>query len=342
MFRKNLPGQVVVSVGNTIPRVVVSLVLITFSFAIVGLMLDIGKISMNVVGSMFVSAYRDAGETDPSLLEIENIGTMTDQALYSMNPHEWYLEQMGNIPLIGGALERTFSPMYDWLDEHGGKGYSLLLVAQSTVIGGIMMINNAIIGIDWNGVSILGNNVDILFTLAELLVDPFLKIVNFALIPWLLMNILMLLVSVYASFKLFITIITTYFKLFMNVVLAPIQIMTGAIPGNSASITNWFKSTIANVLVFVVIFFLINFFSFVANFIDTAQFNFFGNNGVLWPNWLIAMKGVIVIAGYLFASNAPSIVNGFMKVEQSREMSAAGESVKKAASKLPLVGGIFN
>ena len=342
MFRKSLPGQVVVSFGNAIPKVVVTLVLITFSFAIVGLMLDVGKISMNLVGNMFVSAYKDAGRDTPTLMQIESVGSMTDQAIYSMSPHEWYLEQVRKIPIIGGVLEGIYSPIYDWLDAHGGKGYSLLLTAQTGVIGGIMMINRAIMGIDWNGLSILGNNVDILFTLAELIVDPALSIMNYGLLVWFLINILMLLVSLYASFKLFITIISTYFKLFMNVVLGPVQIMVGAVPGNFSSISGWLKSTAANVLVFVVIFFMINFFSFIAYFVDPAQFNFFGNNGVLWPNWLIALRGVIVIAGYLFAANAPTIVNGFMKVEQNREMAAAGESVKKAVGKLPLVGGIFN
>jgi hypothetical protein len=56
MFRHKIGGQMIVTVGNTIPRVVVSLVLVTFSFAIMGLILDISgimmKLTMGILGGV--------------------------------------------------------------------------------------------------------------------------------------------------------------------------------------------------------------------------------------------------------------------------------------------------
>ena len=53
MFRNKIGGQVMVTVGNTIPRVIVALVLVTFSFAIVGLILDITGLLMRVAIGTF-------------------------------------------------------------------------------------------------------------------------------------------------------------------------------------------------------------------------------------------------------------------------------------------------
>jgi hypothetical protein len=49
MFRHKLGGQVMVSVYNTLPGIIVGLVLVTFSFAIVGLMMDLGVFLQRVI-----------------------------------------------------------------------------------------------------------------------------------------------------------------------------------------------------------------------------------------------------------------------------------------------------
>ncbi len=51
MFRSKIGGQGTVGISNTLPRVVLGLILVTFSFAIVGFILDLGKVGMAVVGT---------------------------------------------------------------------------------------------------------------------------------------------------------------------------------------------------------------------------------------------------------------------------------------------------
>jgi len=53
MFRSKLGGQTLVSLGNTIPNVIVGLILVTFSFAIAGLVIDIGGLITNFLASLF-------------------------------------------------------------------------------------------------------------------------------------------------------------------------------------------------------------------------------------------------------------------------------------------------
>ena len=49
MFRSKVGGQTMVTVGNILPRIVVSLILVTFSFAIIGLIFDLSGFVMRIV-----------------------------------------------------------------------------------------------------------------------------------------------------------------------------------------------------------------------------------------------------------------------------------------------------
>ncbi|HNW32809.1 MAG TPA: hypothetical protein PKL44_00995 [Candidatus Dojkabacteria bacterium] len=53
MFRNKIGGQVMVTLGNSIPKIVISLVLVTFSFAIIGIIIDIGGILRNVISNLY-------------------------------------------------------------------------------------------------------------------------------------------------------------------------------------------------------------------------------------------------------------------------------------------------
>lgn len=59
MFRQKIGGQVAITIYNTIPNVIIGLVLVTFSFAIVGLILDVGAMALNLIKGFF-------GYADPS------------------------------------------------------------------------------------------------------------------------------------------------------------------------------------------------------------------------------------------------------------------------------------
>lgn len=60
MFRSKINGQVMVTIGNAIPNIIIALVLVTFSFAIAGLIIDIGGIILLFI----VSALQGGGSID--------------------------------------------------------------------------------------------------------------------------------------------------------------------------------------------------------------------------------------------------------------------------------------
>ena len=64
MFRHKIGGQMMVTVYNTLPGIVVGLVLVTFSFAIVGFMIDIGAVLISVMKGFVETSY-DVDPTSP-------------------------------------------------------------------------------------------------------------------------------------------------------------------------------------------------------------------------------------------------------------------------------------
>lgn len=57
MFRHKIGGQAMVTLGNSIPRLIVSLILVTFSFAIMGLLIDLGGLIMKLVAFVIYGEY---------------------------------------------------------------------------------------------------------------------------------------------------------------------------------------------------------------------------------------------------------------------------------------------
>ncbi|MDD3861202.1 MAG: hypothetical protein PHW83_13500 [Bacteroidales bacterium] len=70
MFRSKLGGQTLVTIGNTIPSVIVGLILVTFSFAIAGLIIDLGGLLTSFIRSMFSTGQ----ETD--IISIGRLGPL--------------------------------------------------------------------------------------------------------------------------------------------------------------------------------------------------------------------------------------------------------------------------
>jgi len=67
MFRNKIGGQVMVTVGNAIPKIILSLILVTFSFAIIGLIIDIGGVATRMIETIYYGAdiSKSVGITNP-------------------------------------------------------------------------------------------------------------------------------------------------------------------------------------------------------------------------------------------------------------------------------------
>ncbi len=55
MFRAKINPQTVISIQNALPRIIVTLLLITFSYAIAGLVIDLGQLATRLIGNLLCS-----------------------------------------------------------------------------------------------------------------------------------------------------------------------------------------------------------------------------------------------------------------------------------------------
>lgn len=129
MFRSKINGQVMVTVGNAIPNLVISLVLVTFSFAIAGLIIDLAGLVMIFV----VSVLQGGGNIDYSqFMGISNPWTIYKVITTGENGN--YMNEFFNIEgkgFWGVLFESTVGAILDTLGLiilSGITGYAAIKV----------------------------------------------------------------------------------------------------------------------------------------------------------------------------------------------------------------------
>jgi hypothetical protein len=261
MFRSKIGGQMMVTVGNSIPKVIVGLVLVTFSFAIAGLILDIAGILMGIV-----SGILDSG------VPVHNI-----------------------FKLLGGTL-----------GIGGGT-----TVGDLGIAGIVLTITMALGPAGW-----------ILLALA----------------------LIILAIVLFGAIKLWFALVKTYFTLLVNVVVAPLAIMAGSIPGNEAMTINIFKSMLRNALVFPLAYAIVNLPYFLVQQDNRVRFTFpetvfeGASMGDTIGPLMLALAKIIAI---FVAAQAPAFTKAIIPPTASKGGADAAGAIKQGMSGIPLVGGMF-
>lgn len=247
MFRAKINPQTIISVENALPKIVIALILITFSFAIAGFMIDL----MYVVIILIISAL-SGGNNNYNATQFQNeyIGAGFGRLFMDVTAgHVWY-GRLGIMPVMSNALLGLF-PWY-------------LSLGMKTIVGAIfaIFINNSVlnpgvtkpvtealnnpglgtvnIGNIIGGILHPGANAVVLFVLFLLGMTTFF---NF-LMSIILTGTLLLLV-----FRIFALLFTSYLKLLLLVIIGPFMLMFEAIPGKNVFST-WIKSIIGNLIAF--------------------------------------------------------------------------------------------
>jgi hypothetical protein len=261
MFRSKIGGQMMVTVGNSIPKVIVGLILVTFSFAIAGLILDIAGILMGIV-----SGILDSG------VPVHNI-----------------------FKLLGGTL-----------GIGGGT-----TVGDLGIAGIVLTITMALGPAGW-----------ILLALA----------------------LIILAIVLFGAIKLWFALVKTYFTLLVNVVVAPLAIMAGSIPGNEAMTINIFKSMLRNALVFPLAYAIVNLPYFLVQQDNRVRFTFpetvfeGASMGDTIGPLMLALAKIIAI---FVAAQAPAFTKAIIPPTASKGGADAAGAIKQGMSGIPLVGGMF-
>lgn len=287
MFRSKINGQITVNLMNSLPNVFIVLILVTFSFAIVGLIVDLGRLLTMVFSNLLTAALKDGNS--------------------------------------------AFIPM-----ELGGPFYLIKSAVQGGTPSGVDLTAGAITGLGGGliAASLLGGPAGLLT--GGIIVGAI------GLLIWLIIAG----IALFAGVKVFIALVTAYVKIIIDLIMGPIYILLGSLPGNSQAIKEWFKRLFTNTLVFPVIFFLLNVFRYIgtSDSIDASHINSIGqfmSGGSDTSSSFLDLRFVVVLFGYFFAANVAPIIEEMLQVNQSKGMATANQGTKDAMSKIPLVGGLF-
>ncbi len=247
MFRMKISQQTVISVENALPRIVIALILITFSFPIAGLMIDIMYAAILLIIAIlgnkgnyfdiakFQNTYLSAG-FDKILMGLLPNGLFTSlwsisTAIISLLPV--ILNQILRI-ITGGVLTvlslHVIAPLiYSWLENIGRVGTSAVPVG-SEVTESLSL-----------GIKIpVGIFLGIVFFLAGY---AGLAVIFF---------ILILATVVLMFFRIFFMLFATYIRIFLMIVFSPIILLFEALPGKKA-FGWWFKNLFMEIMTYPIV-----------------------------------------------------------------------------------------
>jgi hypothetical protein len=249
MFRIKIDPKTAVTVQNSIPKLVIALILVTFSYAIAGLLIDL----------IYVLIY---------------VGILV----------------IGRTGLIDVAAEQK-----EFLSVNFGKVWGL-------IVGGSGRAAWLSLGELFKSLSLVGTILQAAGTA--------LFVLFFALLAFYLIT------------KLFLSLLASYVTIIVSVIIAPFQILLGALPGSkTGGFSSWFFNLLANILVFpaVAVFLLLAW-------VLTYQV------GPSWTPPVLSVSGsaltpILGLGMLMLISKVPDTIKAAFKIKPALE-TAIGESLK--------------
>lgn len=309
MLRIKIDPRTVMSIENQIPKIIIGLLLVTFSFAIAGFLIDLMYVFIYLIFNIFnTNQIRDIAITDTKWPE--RLKTV-QESFNGGNPIGVFNDLIGFQEMIsksaGGVrevVEGLFRidyqvPQRDWWEIWGGISDVLNQVKNgfAFLFGGI----GGVLGL-------------LIITIAVL----------------------------WSLFRLWFELIKAYVFILIDVVFAPFYIVSGVFPGG-LGVGGWLRDIISNLIVFpttIVLFLLGKVFMAAFEGAGTSMFvpPLIGNPGE--PR---AVSSIIGLGMILLAPQVLTMMKDYIKAPQFKYISAIGQAVgvgsSVPASPLKWLGG---
>lgn len=392
MLRVKIDPRTVMSVENQIPRIILTLIFITFSFAIAGFLVDImwtgTFLTISVVNpdapiqnlqtsTPFSGANQmiqdggvnriavDAGEQTKSIISTllgidNNPADYTSAAVQMLTPPIFntlgtvisaILDVGTNIPCIPGVnicIGNAFSGIQGAIDKLTKQSTDLPYIGDllkktgNTPTDDIINIISevATVATLWQSLHIPNWTPGILGFNAPIPVGPIVASVATPAafyttekllrdwLPFYIPYFIILLAMFFALFRVWIALIKAFVFVLIDVTLAPVWIMFGAIPGSSVGFGSWLRDISANLIAFPVTAVM---FSLGARYVNVFSTVSSGSNvfippfiGTVDPKAVADLIGLGII---LMAPTAIDIARDTLKAPQFKYTSAIGQAV---------------
>lgn len=304
MFRIKIDPRTVMTIQNQIPKIIIALVLVTFSFAIAGFLIDMMYVLLFLIFNLFASSgFVDVNSFSPNSIQGSNpLGALGILGGTKIAINASF--GIGNIiaSLFDGSMGRIIGMTLGAII--GGIGGSLIPIPGVNVLTGL--IGGAVGGFVGGGaiLGVLGGLIAFIVIAAAILI---------------------------ALFRLWFQLIKTYIFILINVVFSPFWIAGGLIPGSTLNFGAWIRDIIANLAAFptTLLMFLLGK-VFIDEFGRGGPENFvppfIGNPGN--PKHFAAIIGLGII---LLTPNVVQIVRATLKAPEGKLSAGIGQSIGAGA-----------
>lgn len=239
MFRVNAGGQTAVGIENALPRIVIAMIMITFSFPIAGFLIDMmyGLIAISV-GLLYDAGY------EASTSSLFNTPASSKEYLNEyLTAHFWTLWPDGANPF--GVASSLWALAPNWIQFSvqalvlpiaTGYAATLLKPVQETLAS----FNNI-----QAATFSLGNIPNLPYVIILTILIGVLTVWG----PTIILGLIILLTILTLIFRIFFILLSSYIKILLYIIFGPIILMFSAIPGNG-SIGWWLKNLVAELSTF--------------------------------------------------------------------------------------------
>jgi hypothetical protein len=280
MLRVRIDPRVVMTIQNQIPKLIIGVIMVTFSFAIAGFLIDIMWTSMyasfdllsTVPGSVLTGL-------DPQSMQMQTplglanskyyitngfgtgIAAISNQASTSLKgvvQSSLGFATCGNPPSPLTCFNNLFNPLNVFFDVASTNVISTVFDIIAWIAGVGMYFKVAgLVAASTSGILFgLGNLFGIAGGQGAGLVAggatyALMQFVLREVLPWLIIFLVVYIAMFVALIKLWFELLKAYIFILFDVILAPFWIMASLIPGNTGiSISSWLKDLAANLAVF--------------------------------------------------------------------------------------------
>ncbi len=242
MLRIKISPQATVTIQNTIPKIIITLILVTFSYAIAGLVIDFSKLFLGLILSLIYTAKGVSlnGELFPTTVfggggfpVTSWIGNII-QIIY-----EGVIEFFTQPNHFNNLLNQNFYGIYDLVNRAipAHAGIALGEVAGQIFLGSLLggLGSGLLGGLGKDlGVVVGGAAGDVVGLVGGALLVP----------------LIMAVMTVIWMMKLYFGLLKCYIMVIFKIIIGPLQIGFGAFPTAKSGFTPWLTSIIANIIVF--------------------------------------------------------------------------------------------
>jgi hypothetical protein len=256
MLRYKADSKTIMTIQNQIPRVIIAILLITFSYAIAGIMIDImwtvTYAGVNAIGGASDARVRAGCTGQPTdTPEGQPLGEAATNNLLD-NPFSFanriYLRDCnGNIGIPGqvdpALVGQSIEPSDNGVVNIAGRISDSFILLMHSVINELLGWDDGGECASWTGG----------LQLEECLEDFGLWLADIIII------LIIVVVLIIALFRLWFELIKAYVSFFIFVILGPIWIVFGLLPGTPLGFQKWLRLIFANLAAFPLVAFILVF-----------------------------------------------------------------------------------